>query len=318
MNLSILIIGKNTEKTLEKCISSIFDAIQNTKYIDSCDIIYIDSNSSDSSVDIAKAKKVETIEMIDGFTTASLGRYLGLKHSNHNNILFIDGDMELDLDWFDNSFDYYSQYGAIHGERYEKIYNNDVVIKEIPKFFGMEQAEVAKNIGGCFMVNMKNLKGINFSPILKDEEERDFYAKFLDKQLIYRIPVPMFIHNNYNLTTSRLKSYLLPYNKIGYLLSFFYSVKNGYFANYFKLQNKFLISAIASLFFYYFMISGAFVLIIIPIILLRLINKEYYKGALASMIFFPYKLITSIIYLKKDFKCSYRYRNLNYTLSGAL
>ena len=85
MNLSILIIGKNTEKTLEKCISSIFDAIQNTKYIDSCDIIYIDSNSSDSSVDIAKAKKVETIEMIDGFTTASLGRYLGLKHSNHNN-----------------------------------------------------------------------------------------------------------------------------------------------------------------------------------------------------------------------------------------
>lgn len=309
INCTVIIVGKNAEKTLGACIDSVNKAIQNSNYIDLSDIIYVDSKSLDGSVEIAKKKNINIIEIVDGHTSAALGRYLGLKYSKYKNVLFLDSDMELDLEWFNNSFNYYLEYNAIHGERYEKIYKKNSLVKEVPKYFGIERVNIAQNIGGCFMINMKHLPKVNFSPILKEEEEKDFYAKFLDLQFVYQIPIPMFIHNNYNPPKYRLKSYFKPYEKIGYLLSFFYALKNKYLLNYIRLQKHYFYTVFASVLFYYFLFLEMYFYSTLIAIGLSLIMKKLYKGALATMVFFPIKIIMSIIFLNKKFSYSYKYKN---------
>ncbi|WP_258238917.1 glycosyltransferase family A protein [Arcobacter sp. CECT 8985] len=302
-------MGKNSTKTLEECINHLKNAIKKVVYIEKYEIIYVDSNSSDGSAELAKENGVEVIEIVEGYTTASLGRYLGKKYAKYDNLLFCDSDMYLDIEWFNASKEYYEKYGAIIGERHEKLYRNDIVIKEIHNFYNIEKVEVVNNVGGCLMINVKEVQEINFSPILKEEEERDFFSKFLDKRLIYKIPVKMFIHNNYNLATSRLKSYVYPYNKIGYILSFFSSLKHGYLKNYIKLQRSYLVSVLASLLFYYFLFSSLFLCSLIPIMIIYIENRKYYKGSIITMLFFPYKLLASFLFLTKKLKYTYKYKN---------
>ena len=173
MSLTIIIIGKNTSKTLSNCIKSINTAVVNSKYINSYEVIYIDSMSYDDSVDIAKSfNNVETIKIIDGYTSASFGRYLGKMYSKYKNLLFMDSDMYMDKDWFNASIEYYNQYGAIIGERYEKLYKNDAVVKEIPRFYNIKDVEIASNIGGFLMIKKEIIGNINYTPIIKNEEEK--------------------------------------------------------------------------------------------------------------------------------------------------
>lgn len=314
MNFSIIIIGKNSKKILEECILHLKSSLKSSSFVNKYEIIYVDSNSSDNSVQIANEFKIKTIEIIDGYTTASIGRYLGNKYATYENLVFIDSDMYLDEDWFNSSFKYYEKYGAIIGERHEKLYKNDVVVKEIPKFYNINEVEIASNIGGFLMIKKELIKGINYTPIIKNEEEKDFYAKFYDKAKIYRIPVTAYIHNNYNLSTSRIKDYLNPFSKNGYILSFINSIQNGYFRNYFNLQRKYIVDIIVSIIFYISMLSGNVILGLVSLIFLLLNGKKQLKGSLMTALFFPYKLIMSLVFLMKKRNTTYKYENKEYIL----
>ena len=312
-NISIIAIGRNSKKTLNSCIESLELSLNNTSFIKEYEIIYIDSNSTDDSVKIAKEKDVEVIEIVDSYTTAALGRYLGKKYAMYDNLLFLDSDMYLDKNWFIDSKEYYEKYGAIIGERYEKLYKNDVVIKEIPKFYGIEKAEETTHIGGFLMIKKEIIEDVNYTPIIKNEEEKDFYAKFYHKAKIYRVPVKAYIHNNYNLTTSRVKDYLNPYAKNGYIFSFIGSIKNGYFKNYVTLQKKYLISMIVSILFYMSFLTGNF-LGLCSLFFLIINGKRQFKGSVMTMLFFPYKFIMSLVFLAKKRSTTYKYQNKKYEL----
>lgn len=313
MNISIIIIGKSSAKTLQSCIVYLKTAIAKAEYIGECEIIYVDSNSSDDSVAIAKANDIEVIEIVEGFTTAALGRYLGKKYSIYENLLFIDSDMYLDIEWFNASKVHYEKYGAIIGERYERLYKDDKVIKEIPNFYDIKKVEVAKNIGGFLIIKREIIKDINYTPIVKNEEEKDFYAKFFDKYKIYKVPVMAYVHNNYNLTTSRGKEYISPYAKNGYILSAISSIKNGYFKNYIGLQKKYIVSAIVSIIFYIGLVTGN-ILFLGSLILLLLNGKKQLKGSIMTTLFFPYKFLMVLIFLTKKYKCKYKHSNKVYEL----
>ena len=135
MNISAIIIGKNSNKTLSKCINNLKKSLNKTVIIQKYEIIYVDSNSIDNSIELAKEAEVQIIEIIGGYTSASLGRYLGKQYSKYENLLFLDGDMDIEESWFSESFDYYMRYKAIIGERHEKLYKNNNVLKEIPNFY---------------------------------------------------------------------------------------------------------------------------------------------------------------------------------------
>ena len=313
LNVSIIVIGKNSKKTLNSCIESLELSLTNTSFIKDYEIIYVDSNSTDESVKIAKEKYVEIIEIVDGYTTAALGRYLGKKYAKYENLLFLDSDMYLTENWFVDSKEYFDRYGAIIGERYEKLYKDDAVIKEIPKFYGIKSSEVASHIGGFLMIKKALIENINYTPLIRDEEEKDFYAKFYDRAKIYKIPITAYIHNNYNLTASRIKGYLNPYAKNGYILSMIKSIKDGYFRNYLSLQKKYLLCMVVSVVFYLLLVCGyMWAFVVLELLLLN--GVKSFKGSLMTTLFFPYKFLTTLIFLNKKQKTKYIYHKKEYEM----
>jgi glycosyltransferase involved in cell wall biosynthesis len=313
-NFSIIVIGRNSEKTLKKCIEHINLSVLNTCYIDKYEIIYVDSISTDNSLLIAEEHEINILKVYDGFSSASLGRYLGKKYSKYKNLVFIDSDMYLDENWFNNSLVYYKKFNAIIGERYEKLYKNNKVIKEIPRFYNITKVEVALSIGGFLMIKKDLVKDINYTPIIKNEEEKDFYAKFYHKSKIYKIPELAYIHNNYNLSVSRIKDYIYPYTKNGYILSLFNSIKNNYFMNYVSLQRKYIVSIVSSIIFFISIAMSCYIGSLISFLLLFFNGIMQLKGSVMTMLFFPYKFVMSLIFLKKK-KIIYTYRKSVYKMN---
>ena len=92
--ISFIIIGKNEGRKLKNCIQSVLDTL-NYHSISKYEIIYVDSNSSDNSVDIASKFEITRIYKLTGDLNAAIGRNLGASKSQGNILFFIDGDMEL-------------------------------------------------------------------------------------------------------------------------------------------------------------------------------------------------------------------------------
>lgn len=88
MNLSIIIPNYNSEKTIEKCITSIWN--QNDSY----EIIVIDDNSKDKSISLIRKYPIKIIQN-EKHKGAAYSRNLGIKISKGEHILFIDSDVYL-------------------------------------------------------------------------------------------------------------------------------------------------------------------------------------------------------------------------------
>lgn len=93
--ISFIVIGKNEGSNLEKCFSSIKTACLNTKIVD-YEIIYVDSNSNDNSLEIASESNISKIILLEKLHNPPIGRNIGALFSIGNILVFLDGDMELD------------------------------------------------------------------------------------------------------------------------------------------------------------------------------------------------------------------------------
>jgi len=299
MNISVVMIGKNSEKTLHMCINSIKQAINNCSKVKNYEIIYVDSMSKDNSVKIAKDNVNHVISITEGYISASLGRYLGLKYSQYDDLLFVDSDMEIDINWFNGSYEYYQKYNALIGERYEVLYKKEKVVDIIPRFYRIDCISSTDRIGGFLMISKKIISSINYSPILLNEEEKDFYSKFYVKNKIFQVPILAYKHHNRNLAMSRILDYLSFNKKNGYIVSFINAILKGYLGGYVRLQHRYIISMITSLLFYYLLCTNP-KLSPLPVFFLGVINLKAFKGSFFTMIFFPYKLISALYIFCKE------------------
>ena len=78
--ISVIVIGKNEETRLGACMQSIKDAMG----VMLCEILYVDSRSTDSSVQIARRWGARCYVLSDERTTAGLGRLVGTKRRKAN------------------------------------------------------------------------------------------------------------------------------------------------------------------------------------------------------------------------------------------
>lgn len=92
--ISFIVIGRNEGVKLIKCFESIFKTIHEN-YLNNYEVIYIDSNSTDNSIDVVKKYKVNKIFKITGKCNAAIGRNVGAKESKGDILCFIDGDVEI-------------------------------------------------------------------------------------------------------------------------------------------------------------------------------------------------------------------------------
>ena len=91
--ISFIIIGKNEGWRLEKCLQSIVSIVKQDKIVD-YEIIYVDSRSTDNSIELAKQYGAKAF-LIMGECNAAIARNIGAKEAIGDILFFIDGDMEL-------------------------------------------------------------------------------------------------------------------------------------------------------------------------------------------------------------------------------
>jgi glycosyltransferase involved in cell wall biosynthesis len=98
--VSFIIPVKNGESTLNQCLESIFN--QSTTF--SFDVIVVNHESTDSSIEIASFYETTILNKIGG-TIASVRNY-GSSFSNAQYLAFVDSDCVLPCDWLDNAINY--------------------------------------------------------------------------------------------------------------------------------------------------------------------------------------------------------------------
>lgn len=124
MNVSeigIVVIGRNEGERLKRCLRSLPRA---------CPTVYVDSGSSDGSVEFADSIGISVVELdtSTGFTAARARNagwlYLLQIHRDLRFIQFIDGDCEIDKDWLSSAIEAFgagSKLAAVFGRRRERF-----------------------------------------------------------------------------------------------------------------------------------------------------------------------------------------------------
>jgi len=92
--VSIILVGKNEGYRLEKSLSSVYILIELYKEID-FDIIYVDSKSTDNSIEIVKRFPLTRIFEITGETNSAIARNIGANEAYGDILFFVDADMEI-------------------------------------------------------------------------------------------------------------------------------------------------------------------------------------------------------------------------------
>jgi len=179
--ISFIVIGKNIEHTIDWCLQSVFKFIQ-TNNIFEYEIIYVDSDSSDSSVKLAQKYKIKIV-MIKGDTNAAVGRNQGVAHSSGNILFFIDGDMEIQPNYFKAAFNHDGKlkYPLCTGDLLNKYYDinyND--LNESSYEFGKPlTGNSYQHTGGGFFVIEKKYWDIldGMDERFGRNEDSDFYLR---------------------------------------------------------------------------------------------------------------------------------------------
>jgi glycosyltransferase involved in cell wall biosynthesis len=194
--VSFVIIGRNEEKHLAACISSIqqIDYPQERK-----EIIFVDNNSTDRSVEIAGRFPIAVIALKEQPSTPGLARNTGLHVATGEYVHFVDGDMTIDPEWLNNALPAFADksVAAVVG-RLQEVHPQKTIYN---RFFdlGWRTAPVGEigEPGGGGMFRAALLRAIGgYDDTLFGAEEIDLGYRLRDFQLkTVRVPHLMARHD---------------------------------------------------------------------------------------------------------------------------
>lgn len=164
MMVSFIVIGRNEGDKLQKCLQSINAAIE--QYRLEAEMIYVDSGSTDNSVPIAKQFSSCRVYLIKGRYNSAIARNIGVKEAVGANLIFLDGDMELESSFLPLILDekgnlkqdfvsgnfinhYYTPSGQfIRKDYYRKIYCNEDTYQPTTGGLFAIKRELWESVGG--------------------------------------------------------------------------------------------------------------------------------------------------------------------------
>lgn len=140
MKFSVIIPNYNSEKTIERCLDSIY----NQTFAD-YEVIIIDDISTDKSVDIIKSKlrKQDTIIINESKRLNGGSRNVGILKAKGDYIIFIDDD-----DWFESNTIFYDINNALQDDvdvlflGYKCYINKDTICPYIPEHKSMKDGVI--------------------------------------------------------------------------------------------------------------------------------------------------------------------------------
>ena len=198
--LSFIVIGRNEGWKLNKCLTSIFETIEYNKL--DAEVIYVDTKSTDGSIELAKTFQKVKVFLITGECNAAIARNIGAKESRGDILFFIDGDMEINKKFLpfaiiNNQLKYDCVTGHLDDYLYDYNDNflgvkNRTYTKLIPT-----KEQVLKTNGGIFLIKKTAWKTVGgMRTKYKVNEDIDLTMR-LAKKGIKTIRLPLFIAKHY-------------------------------------------------------------------------------------------------------------------------
>jgi glycosyltransferase involved in cell wall biosynthesis len=160
-NISFVVIGHNEESKIEECLRSILraDYPEEKK-----DLIYVDNNSSDRSLERAADFPIRTVALKKEPPHPGVARNAGLRIATGEFVQFIDADMALDPAWLRNALPHFENprvacvVGRLREQRPEASAYNSALdfswrLKELgevesPSGGGLFRRRVLQRLGG--------------------------------------------------------------------------------------------------------------------------------------------------------------------------
>lgn len=198
--LSVVVIGKEAAALLPGCLDSIADALADTAH----EVLYIDSASTDASVEIALGRGARVFVRRALDNTPAMGRYIGTLEARGETLLFLDHDMRLQEGFVEAAL------AVMRSPRQPGVLNwagatgirDDVFRKEgvetgrDANVFGCTVQREAPVFGGALLIEKEALlRAGGWDPDVPTYEEVELYARLRKHGArVVELPVPMILH----------------------------------------------------------------------------------------------------------------------------
>ena len=148
--ISVIVIGKNEGERLVACLRSIQTALSALAH----EVVYVDSCSTDQSLQTAKALGARCFLLAERKTTAGLGRFVGAKEARGEYLLFLDGDMQLQPGFAEKALMAIAAkgYDGVCGVREDVYLRGGEVVCRNDNYFGCTQERLAPVFGGALII----------------------------------------------------------------------------------------------------------------------------------------------------------------------
>ncbi len=194
--ISVVVIGKNEGERLVACLNSVRAALNVLAH----EVVYVDSCSTDQSLQTAKAMGARCFLLAERQTTAGLGRYVGAKEARGEYLLFLDGDMQLQPGFAEKALMVIAAkgYDGVCGIREDVYLRGGKIAGRNENYFGCTQERIAPEFGGALMITREALNACGgWATDTVACEEAELYARLKATGCrITEIPVPMILHTD--------------------------------------------------------------------------------------------------------------------------
>ncbi len=200
MKIAVVVIGRNEAERLHRCLTSIDSKI---------DIVYVDSGSTDQSVEIARSINVDVVELDPAMPfSAARARNEGFAYLLKHNpaiefVQFIDGDCMLSKNWLEvasNSLYTHANYGAVLGHLRElhpeaSIYNRLCELEWRSSAVG--DLTQSAGLGGISMIRASVFNQLGgFNPKVIAGEEPEFAVRIAQANFkVIKLDHAMAVHD---------------------------------------------------------------------------------------------------------------------------
>ena len=227
-NLSIVVISKNEEKHIAKCLASVFAEI---KDLPATEVILVDSRSADRTIEIASKYNIK-IAVIDKKhkTTPGLGRLIGTQLAKGKLIFFIDGDKVLTSGWLKEALSIINKsetIAGVTGNIEEGVWDRDgdFQLLRVLNYFNDKYQNglaIVSSMSGTGLLKKSALETASgYDPFMPSCEDTDLFLRIeKNKSVIAWIPNIMCRHttDTYNMPEIIGKIFSGYYLGLGYYL----------------------------------------------------------------------------------------------------
>lgn len=207
MKISFIVIGLNEGWKLENCFRSIIDAVNELDGLPH-EIIYVDSASSDNSINIANEVGCNRVIILDTLRNPAIARNIGALYATYNILVFLDGDMIIDKDFLKHAIkDNKLLHPIVAGGGIDRIINKDGSILSEKLYHQRETSYFKVITGGAFIIERHIWEQMNgMDNRFKRGADPELGLRLARQQLLQMcIPYLFIIHQNDKYGASKRK-----------------------------------------------------------------------------------------------------------------